>query len=32
MKEKKTATNPFYTILHPFNCSYDIRFKGKGNV
>lgn len=32
MKVKKTATNPFYTIMHPFNCSYDIRFKGKGNV
>ena len=25
MKEKKTATNPFYTIMHPFDCSYDIR-------
>lgn len=32
MKEKKSATNPFYTIMHPFNCSYDIRFKEKGNV
>ncbi|HBA47431.1 MAG TPA: hypothetical protein DCZ91_06465 [Lachnospiraceae bacterium] len=31
MKEKKSATNPFYTIMHPFNCSYDIRFKEKGN-
>ena len=32
MKEKKSATNPFYTIMHPFNCSYDIRFKEKGNT
>ncbi|MCI9219191.1 MAG: YIP1 family protein [Lachnospiraceae bacterium] len=32
MKEKKTATNPFYTIMHPFDCSYDIRFKEKGNT
>lgn len=32
MKEKKSATNPFYTIMHPFNGSYDIRFKGKGNT
>ena len=32
MREKKTATNPFYTIMHPFNGSYDIRFKGKGNI
>lgn len=32
MKEKKSATNPFYTIMHPFDCSYDIRFKGKGNT
>lgn len=32
MREKKTATNPFYTIMHPFDCSYDIRFKGKGNL
>lgn len=29
---RKTATNPFYTILHPFDCAYDIRFKGKGNI
>lgn len=32
MKEKRSATNPFYTIMHPFNCSYDIRFKEKGNA
>lgn len=32
MKEKQSATNPFYTIMHPFNCSYDIRFKEKGNM
>lgn len=32
MREKKSATNPFYTILHPFDCSYDIRFKEKGNL
>ena len=32
MREKKTATNPFYTIMHPFNGSYDTRFKGKGNI
>ena len=32
MKDKKTATNPFYTIMHPFDCSYDIRFKNKGNI
>ena len=30
--ERKTATNPFHTIMHPFDASYDIRFKGKGNV
>lgn len=30
--EKKTATNPFHTIMHPFDASYDIRFKGKGNT
>lgn len=32
MPEKKTATNPFYTVMHPFDASYDIRFKGKGNA
>ena len=32
MPEKKTATNPFYTMMHPFDASYDIRFKGKGNA
>lgn len=32
MKDKKSATNPFYTVMHPFDCSYDIRFKAKGNV
>lgn len=31
-RNKKTADNPFFTILHPFDCSYDIRFKGKGNA
>lgn len=31
MKNKKTATNPFYTIMHPFDASYDIRYKNKGN-
>lgn len=31
MKNKKTATNPFYTIMHPFDASYDIRYKEKGN-
>lgn len=28
---KKDATNPFYTIFHPFDCSWDIRFKQKGS-
>lgn len=32
MRDKKSATNPFYTILHPFDCAYDIRFKEKGNL
>jgi len=32
MKNKKTATNPFYTIMHPFDASYDIRYKEKGNL
>lgn len=32
MPEKKSATNPFYTVMHPFDASYDIRFKGKGNT
>lgn len=32
MRDRKTATNPFYTIMHPFDCSYDIRFKEKGNL
>lgn len=32
MRDKKSATNPFYTIMHPFDCSYDIRFKDKGNL
>lgn len=32
MKDKKSADNPFYTVMHPFDCSYDVRFKGKGNV
>ena len=31
MKLSKDATNPFYTILHPFDCSWDIRFKQKGS-
>lgn len=32
MRDKKSATNPFYSVMHPFDCSYDIRFKGKGSV
>lgn len=32
MKNKKTATNPFYTIMYPFDASYDIRYKEKGNL
>lgn len=30
--KSKDATNPFYTIFHPFDASYDIRFKDKGSV
>lgn len=28
----KNATNPFYTIMHPFDSSYDIRFRNKGSI
>lgn len=31
MRLNKDATNPFYTIFHPFDCSWDIRFKQKGS-
>jgi len=29
---EKNATNPFYTIMHPFDSSYDIRFKNRGSI
>lgn len=32
LKQRKNAPNPFYTIFHPFDASYDIRFKEKGNL
>lgn len=32
VKKKTDATNPLYTILHPFDASYDIRFKNKGSL
>lgn len=28
----KSASNPFYTIFHPFDASYDIRFMNKGKI
>lgn len=30
--DTRNYTNPFVTILHPFDGSYDIRFKNKGSV
>ncbi|HHX61308.1 MAG TPA: YIP1 family protein [Epulopiscium sp.] len=27
---KKSASNPFYMVFHPFDSSYDIRFKNEG--
>ena len=30
--ENRNYTNPFVTILHPFDASYDIRFKNRGSV
>ncbi|HWT73447.1 MAG TPA: YIP1 family protein [Mobilitalea sp.] len=28
--DKSKASNPFYLMFHPFNASYDIRFKNEG--
>ena len=30
--DNRNYTNPFVTILHPFDGSYDIRFKNRGSV
>ncbi len=30
--DRKSATNPFHTVRHPFDASYDIRFKGQGSA
>ena len=29
--DTRNYTNPFVTIMHPFDASYDIRFKNKGS-
>ena len=31
-KKNKNADNPLFTVFHPFDASYDIRFKDKGKV
>ena len=30
--DNRNYTNPFVTIMHPFDGSYDIRFKNRGSV